>query len=226
MKIRSLQQSFGLSKRWVLAAVVLAGTMAVEAMPLLPGGALFPAPSEPDPIGGSVLQTIVTPFSSATLSGILTSRVVQGDSGNTNGGLTFTYQISLSLNSPNGVSQLSISRFGSFLTDASYFTIVGDTAPSFISRSNEGGGRGDVIQFHFGAPLPVESLLPGHTSDLLVVQTSSQNYQLTTASIIDGVAVPNIASLAPLAVPEPGVAALALIGMGIAGYRRLSRRNT
>jgi hypothetical protein len=100
------------------------------------------------------------------------------------------------------------------LTDVSFF---GDGAtnvsPSFISRSSEGGGIGDVMQFHFGPPGPTESLVPGSTSSLLIVQTSALQFQATTASIIDGVAVPNIASLAPLAIPEPTTAVLGVAGL-------------
>ena len=180
--------------------------------PLGPGGFVFPPPPGVSPVG-TLLATTTTPFLSATLNGTLVSRVYSGDSTSPFSGLTFTYQILLSPSSPNGVSQLSVSRYASFATDVSYF---GDgatnVAPSFISRSSEGGSVGDVMQFHFGAPGP-ESLMPGNTSSLLIVQTSSPSFQATTASIIDGVAVPNIASLAPFTVPEPSAAVLGITGL-------------
>jgi hypothetical protein len=69
------------------------------------------------------------------------------------------------------------------------------------------------MQFHFGAPGATDTLFPGHTSSLLIVQTSSPNFQPTTASIIDGVAVPNIVSLAPLTIPEPSTAVLGVVGL-------------
>jgi hypothetical protein len=69
------------------------------------------------------------------------------------------------------------------------------------------------MQFHFGPPGVTETLLPGSTSSLLIVQTDSPNFQATTASIIDGVAVPNIASLAPFTVPEPSAAVLGITGL-------------
>jgi hypothetical protein len=181
--------------------------------PLGPGGFVFPPPLGVNPTG-TLLATTTTPFLSASLNGTLISKVYSGDSTSPLTGLTFTYQIILSANSPNAVSQLTVSRFDSFLTDVSYF---GDgatnTPPSFISRSNEGGGVGDVMQFHFGPPGVTDSLFPGHTSSLLIVQTSAPNFQPTTASIIDGVAVPNIASLAPLTIPEPSAAALGIAGL-------------
>jgi hypothetical protein len=182
--------------------------------PLGPGGFVFPPPPGVSPTG-TLLASTTSPFLSASLNGTLISQVYSGDSTSPLGGLTFTYQIVLSPSSPSAVSQLSVSRFGSFLTDVSFLGGSPQIPPSFISRSSEGGPVGDVIQFHFGAPGPTESLLPGNTSSLLIVQTSSPNFQPTTASIIDGVAVPNIASLAPLnVVPEPSIAALGLLGLG------------
>jgi len=181
--------------------------------PIGPGGFVFPPPPGVNPTG-TLLATTTSPFLSASLNGTLISKVYSGDATSPLAGLTFTYQIILSASSPNSVSQLTVSRFGNFLTDVSYF---GDgatnTPPSFISRSNEGGGIGDVMQFHFGAPGATDTLFPGHTSSLLIVQTSSPNFQATTASIIDGVAVPNIASLAPLTIPEPNTAALGIAGI-------------
>jgi hypothetical protein len=179
--------------------------------PLGPGGFVFPPPPGVNPTG-TLLATTTSPFLSASLNGTLISSVYSGDATSPLGGLTFTYQIVLSPNSPSAVSQLSVSRFGSFLTDVSFFGGAPMIPPSFISRSSEGGPVGDVLQFHFGAPGPTESLLPGNTSSLLIVQTTAPNFQATTASIIDGVAVPNIASLAPLSVPEPGTMALVVAG--------------
>jgi hypothetical protein len=190
--------------------------------PIGPGGFVFPPPPGVNPTG-TLLATTTTPFLSASLNGTLISKVYSGDSTSPLAGLTFTYQIILSASSPNSVSQLTVSRFDGFLTDVSFF---GDgatnTPPSFISRSNEGGGVGDVMQFHFGAPGVTDTLFPGHTSSLLIVQTSSANWQPTTASIIDGVAVPNIASLAPLTIPEPSTAMLGLAGLVAFA---ISRRN-
>lgn len=217
MKRNTQNFSSMLGLRGFLAALALSCSIIIAQAvpaPLGPGGFVFPPPPGVHPTG-TLLATATSPFLSASLNGTLISSVYSGDSTSPLSGLTFTYQIVLSPSSPSAVSQLSISRFGSFLTDVSFF---GDGAtnipPSFISRSSEGAGIGDVIQFHFGAPGPTESLLPGNTSSLLIVQTGSVNFQPTTASIIDGVAVPNIASFAPLnVVPEPSIAALGLLGL-------------
>jgi hypothetical protein len=224
MKRTTLCLSRILGFRGLLAVFAACSIISAEAVPapLGPGGFVFPPPPGVNPTG-TLLATTTSPFLSASLNGTLISKVYSGDSSPL-AGLTFTYQIVLSASSPNAVSQLTVSRFGSFLTDVSFF---GDGAtnipPSFISRSTEGGGIGDVMQFHFGAPGATESLLPGNTSSLLIVQTSSLNFQPTTASIIDGVAVPNIASLAPLTIPEPTTAALgiaALVALAVARRKK------
>jgi hypothetical protein len=213
---RTTQSIRVLGVRGFLAVVAaLCSIVVAQAVPapLGPGGFVFPPPPGVNPTG-TLLASTTAPFLSATLNGALISRVYSGDATSPLAGLTFTYQIILSPTSPNAVSQLTVSRFGSFLTDVSYF---GDGAtnvpPSFISRSTEGGGVGDVMQFHFGPPGVTESLFPGNTSSLLIVQTSAPNFQATTASIIDGVAVPNIASLAPLTIPEPSTAVLGVAGL-------------
>ena len=73
-----------------------------------------------------------------------------------------------------------------------------------------------VVGFSFlGSPV---SLIPGSSSVLLVVQTSSPVYTSGTASIIDGSAVAGVATYAPT--PEP--ATLTVLAIGIAGvlFRR------
>src|SRR5437764_337667 len=135
--------------------------------PLGPGGFVFPPPVGVNPTG-TLLATTTTPFLSASLNGTLISQVFSNDTTSLRGGLTFTYQIVLSANSPNAASQLSVAKFGSFLTDVSFFNNVSpDVVPSFISRSSEGGSVGDVMQFHFGPPGPTEDLVPGSESALL-----------------------------------------------------------
>lgn len=213
---RTTQNIRVLGVRGFLAVVAaLCSIIVAQAVPapLGPGGFVFPPPPGVNPTG-TLLASTTAPFLSATLNGTLISRVYSGDATSPLAGLTFTYQIILSPTSPNAVSQLTVSRFGSFLTDVSYFgDVATNVPPSFISRSNEGGGVGDVMQFHFGPPGVTESLFPGNTSSLLIVQTSAPNFQPTTASIIDGVAVPNIASLAPFTVPEPATAVLGVAGL-------------
>jgi hypothetical protein len=116
---------------------------------------------------------------------------------------------------------MTVSSFDAFLTDVSMNTnLAFGINPSNFSRSNEGGGSGQVIRFHFLNP----NLDPGDVSALLVVQTSALSWQTTTAGLIDGETL-NVAALAPLAIPEPGVGALLLLALGGLGVRKLRRRS-
>jgi len=182
---------------------------------LLPG-TVIPAQPSLFPIGGTVLQSLTSPFSSAVMSGTLSSQVLSGDTSNPYaGGLTFTYRLTLSPNSTDDASQVSISSFANFLTDVSYNLSLGGIGPTTFSRS---GGTGNVIRFNF-VPTTVS---PGSSSALIVVQTSSLNWNPTTAGIIDGMTI-NVAALAPLAVPEPAVATLFLAGLALVLGRKLRK---
>src|SRR5947208_1433166 len=115
----------------VCSIVIAQATSAV----LGPGGFVFPPPDGVNPTG-TLLASTTTPFLSTSLSGTLISRVYSGDTTSPLSGLTFTYQVVLSPGSPDSISQLSVSRFGSFAT---YVSVLGseptNDPPSFVSRS-------------------------------------------------------------------------------------------
>ena len=184
----------------------------VPAPNLPPGGVLSPPPAEASPVGGTVLfNTGPLPFTAGTFSGTLTSEAISGDSSNPYGGLTFTYGINNFTGSRDDIARLTVGNFGMFLTDASYnsLTPVGGLAPMSISRS----ANGQVVGFNFLVP----SLSPGSASALLVIQTDSPSFSLTTAALIDGSST-MVNSLAP--VPEPSALFLAGLGfLGLLAYR-------
>jgi hypothetical protein len=202
-------------KHLIAVAVLLACPFVsqVNAVLLSPGGVLA-ATYEPDPSGGTALTTTSVPFSSGVLQGTLISSVISGDANNPFGGLTFTYQIVVSSLSTDSASQISVSSYASFLTDTSYNntgSYAGTDVPDFMSRSS---GTGNVVRFTF-LNNPIGA---GSSSALLVVQTSAQSWNYTTAGVTDGQTV-NVNSVAPAAVPEPASCALILLGLGIAGFR-------
>lgn len=186
----------------------------VKAVYLTPGGVL-PGTAEPDPTGGTAIALQSVPFSSGVLQGTLTSAVISGDPSNPFGaGLTFTYQIAVSPFSGDAATQISVSSFAGFLTDASYndgVNAAGTVAPDFMSRS---AAPGNVVRFTF----LTSPIGPGFTSALLVVQTDAALWTPTSASLTDGLSV-NVSSYAPLAVPEPETCALILMGLGLLGLR-------
>jgi hypothetical protein len=169
------------------------------------------------PMGGGLTlldQTNYT-FNTGTLEGTVTSSVYSGDTSNPNGGLTFTYLLSLFNTGTDSSSEMTVGGYKGFLTDVSYNT-GGAMAPSTFTRS----GDGNVVRFVWGGG----GLPSGDTGDLVVVQSSASNYQVGQGAVIDSLAG-DVWILTPTAVPEPGVGVLLTGGLG-ALVVFLRRRNS
>ena len=200
-----------------VAALVLSQSASIYAAPIVPGGVQAPAVPEPDPVNATLLQTTgPVAFATATYSGSLTSSVFTNDQSNPFGpnALTFAYQL---VNNPgpgnSSIGRLTVSSFDNFLTDASFNPglPVGGTPPSAITRD----ANGQVMGFTF-----LTGLQPNSSSATLVVQTNTTQFNPSIASIIDGAST-QVASLAPLPVPEP--ASLAILGLGALAIIRRRR---
>jgi len=186
---------------------------AVEAAPLASPGFITPVPAEPDPGVSSTLafSGLLAAFSGFGFSGVLVSSVYRGNSFGPDG-LTFTYQLSNDASSTNALHRLTVSSFETFLTDVSLQT--GGLAPILVDRSTP-----DVIGFSFLDGLGAGPLGPGAQSSLLVVETNSQAFTPSTASVIAG-STAGVPSFAPLpAIPEPTTIALGAVGaLGVLGF--------
>jgi hypothetical protein len=199
------------------AVLALAGAVSFSSAALLPPGNVVLAPNEPNPVGGTVLASLSSPFVTATFNGTLTTQVIQGDTSNTLNGLTFTYQLVNNASSANSIERVTGIDYTGAVTDVSYLGGSGTTPPTTISRSS---GSGSVVGFNF-APSPGSGdLLPGTNSTLLVVQTNAQQFQTSTASVIDG-STATVASFGPIPIPEP--ATLGLLALGALAFGRRSR---
>jgi hypothetical protein len=116
------------------------------AAPLAPGGSIA-APPELDPVGGSLLDTISSPFATASFTGTLISSVYSGDTSNPFGlpDLTFTYELIMG-SGPDSASAVSIGSFAGFQTDVSYQVPSIGLAPGTISRNPSGS---QAVKFDF-----------------------------------------------------------------------------
>jgi hypothetical protein len=183
---------------------------------LAPGGNIVANPSA-FPTGGTILDTITTPFTSSTIDGTVVSTVIRGDSSNPYGGLTFTYSLSLNNFSSDSSSEMTIGSYGGFVTDVSYNLTGGEIAPSNFTRSIT--QNGSVIRFLWSSE---GGIMPGQTGALIVVQTAANNFTPASGGVIDSQTV-NISTLAP--VPEPGIASLLVSGLGVFAFCRRFPRN-
>lgn len=184
----------------------------------LPVGGNIVASSSTFPSGGTVLDTVVSPFTSSTIDGTITSTVISGDSSNPYGGLTFEYSVFLNNFSSDSLSTLTVGSYGGFAADVSY-AVTGTNAPSNFTRS-PASNDGSTLRFLWSNN---GGLQPGNTGSLVVVQTGAHSYTPALGSVIDSQSV-NINTLAPLAVPEPGIVSLLIAGFGVfALWRRNSK---
>lgn len=200
----------------VAAAITAIVAGASSAAVITPGQTAL-AVSEVNPVGGTVLQTLVTPFATANYTGFLTSSAIAGDTSNPYGGLTFTYSISNDAGSANAITRLTINGFQAYATDMSYQLGTGTVAPTINDRDNSGG----VVGFSFlGQPLGVGVLAAGSTSETLVVQTNSLDRTVRIANVSNG-AVSPVNALGPAGgiTPEPASLA-ALAGLSLVARRR------
>jgi hypothetical protein len=199
----------------VAASISLTPTLC-QATLLNPGTGVIPVPAEPDPSGGILQTQWVANYSSLSgqIQGTITSEVISGDANNPwvgLGGLTFTYRIDADVASTEAVGDFTVGNtFGGYQTDASYLSIAG-VIPNLMDRS----GSGNIINFNF-APSGISG---GQNSVLLVIQTDASAYTSGVASVIDG-ETDTVPSFAPALIPEPGTAALLLLGTGVLMWRR------
>jgi len=205
----------------VLAAFSLSLSLVQAGAPLPPNSAVLGLSAGSGPVGASLVASSNVPFNgldfanNILFSGSLLSSVYSGDTSNPYGGLTFTYQLSSLPSSVNAIDRLTLNRFSGVQADVSY-TGAG-IVPSRASRT----ANGDLIAFVFEDGLFLPSLVPGGSSPILVIQTSSQVYDIGNASIIDG-ATASVPTYTPLAVPEPTTLALSALGILALAARRKS----
>lgn len=206
-----------MTNRFSLIACVLGVSMfsaMSNAALIAPNTNVF-ALNEPGPVGGTVVASQTVNYTTATYSGTLTSTVVSGDTSNPLGGLTFTYQISNNTTSAHAITRLAVNGFSGFSTDMSFNNGSGTIAPTLNDRD----AGGNVIGFtYIGAPIGGGTIIPGATSNLMVVQTNAAGFRPTLGNVIDG-SIAVVDTYAPVVIPEPA-SATALLAAGLIRRRR------
>jgi hypothetical protein len=212
MKNRQSIQKLAVSIAISLIAASVSHGALPGAVPLAPGDTVTPADlTGVDP--GTLLATLSSPFTTVDTSGTLFSSVYR-ESGGT---LDFYYQIQLSGNSSGDISRETNTSFAGYQTSVGYrpdgsalsgspFT-NGTVAPTTADR-NAGG---DVVGFNFGPPESAK-VLPGQTSDVLVISTNATTFTTGSSSVIDGGAG-TVQTFEPTVVPEPSTLAQLVLGV-------------
>ncbi len=174
---------------------------------------------------GALLASLLSPYSflttAGTTSGTLLSAVYQNPSGT----LDFYYQVANSAGSATAIARETDTSFAGWVTqvgfrvDAVGAFVAGTVAPITADRN----GNGTVVGFQFNPPDGAK-ILPGTTSNTLVISTLATNFVAGNAAVIDG-GTQTVGAFQPAGnVPEP--ATFGMIGAGLlalAGIRRMRR---
>ncbi len=201
----------------ITGILALAGTS--QASLLAPGVSfettLGGAPGEAAPTG-TVIASLNSPFTSGAYTGTLNVQVLQGDTTNPLGGLTFVYTLSNDFTSTDAINRLTITGFNGWQVDAAYDIASLGVIPFDIDRSTS--GNGNVIGVDFAQNSSTVPLTPGTIGRRIVLQTNAPAFREVLANVIDG-SVTTVTTLGPN-IPTPGAAAVLALGALAAGRRR------
>lgn len=230
---KSFSMTIGISKRLIFSTFVLACGAAIapyaQATPLsgtvltAPGSTVFPGLIANGTAAGTLLASLVSPYSfvttAGTTSGTLTSAVYR----NSTGTLDFYYQVASSANSATAIARETDTNFQGFQVSTGFRTdavgpFVAGTVTPITADSNLSV---TVVGFSFNPP-DSNKIGAGLTSDILVISTNATNFVAGNASVIDG-GTQTVAAFQPTAgVPEPGT--MLLMGAGMLGLAFINRK--
>jgi hypothetical protein len=191
----------------------------IGTVPTTNGMTVFPGLTSDTP--GTLLATLVSPYSFVTTAGTTSGTLTTAVYREAGGTLDFYYQVSNSANSATAIARMTATNFFGFTTNLGY-RVDGLALPDnvFINGTvppvtGDKDGPGQVVGFSFQPP-DAAKILPGLTSNVLVISTNATNYVAGNAAIIDG-GTQTVAAFQPAGAPDviPEPATLGLIGAGL-----------
>jgi len=146
------------------------------------------------------------------------------------GCLDFVYQVSNASSSTDGVGRVTAFNFAGWDVDAGFSPtapgsgggpfVDGTDAPGLVDRNTL-----DTVGFQFESS-PTAAIVPGDTSNILLIETNAMYFTSGGASVLDG-GTANFSAFSPTAssqVPEPASALMLGLGMvALAGLCRFRR---
>src|SRR5215472_3115701 len=188
------------NRRWLVLGVpglltlgIVYASFIVPSAPVTPGGPAVGVPLT-SAAPGTLLATLVSPFSFATTAGTTSGTILSAVYRNGTGTLDFYYQIANNAATATALARQSSTSFAGFLTQVAFRLDGGSLAGTAFTNGTAGiipvtadrDASATTVGFNFVPTPPGTKIPPGTTSAVLVISTNAVNFSAGNATIIDG----------------------------------------